>query len=208
MKVSEINNPTRPFPKYVLPCSLFAFALVAISEVLGVGNSLLIWTYILERPDSATFAMLVGILVVFVFPAIHIGIFSLFKSRKNPVTFARILKGWSIAILCYYILGIPAGLYKDYMQLQYADQLTPAEGISEERWAKMKYCTSITQLAESAFEAKSQGLSYQQFLNQQLSVQSVTDHMRIEIEAAYQQPGNTDLTDYRAKVYRSCYVAS
>ena len=206
MKVSETNNnPTRPFPKYVLPCCFFAAALVTIGEVLGVGNSHLIWTYLVESPDSAIFATLVGILIVLLLPAIHIGTFALFKSKRNLVTFARVLKGWSIAIIFYYILGILAGLYNDYMQVQHAEQLTPAEGISAERWAKMKYCTSITQLAESAFEAKSQGLSYQQFVNQQLSVENVTDHIRIEVESAYQQPETTDLANYRAKVYRSCY---
>lgn len=207
MELSKNNNsPTRPFPKYVLPC-FFAAALVTISQALGVSDSHLIWPYIFERPGSAIFALLTGVIIVLAFPAIHIGIFALFKAKRNIVTFARVLKGWSIAILCYFILGILAGLYNDYIELKYAELLTPAEGISAERWAKMKLCTSISQLAESAFEAKSQGLSYQQFLDQQLSAESITDHIRTEVESAYQQPASTDLADYRAKVYGSCYEA-
>ena len=209
MEVSETkNSSTQPFPKFVIPCYLaaaVAAALVAISETLGQGNSHLIWTYIVERPGSALLALLVGSFIVLVLPAIHIGVFALIKSKRNLVTFARILKGWSIAILCFYILGFLAGLYNNHVQQQYADLLAPLEITSEDRWAKMEFCSSVSDLAVSAVEAKRQGLTQQQFLSQQSSAKGITDYMRTEIQSAYQQPDNTDLADYRKRVYRSCF---
>ena len=209
MEVSETkNSSTQPFPKFVIPCYLAAAtaaALVAICETLGQGNSHLIWTYIVERPGSALLALLVGSLIVLIFPAIHIGIFALVKSKRNLVTFARIMKGWSIAILCFYILGFLAGLYNNDVQQQYADLLAPTEETPKDSWAKMEFCIPVSNLAVSAIEAKRQGLTQQQFLNQQSDVESITDYMRTEIQSAYQKPDNIDLGDYRRRVYRTCF---
>lgn len=64
----------------------------------------------IHEPGYTLGVLLLNAFLVLIPPLIHFGLFAMFDSKRNMQTFARILRGWHIALLCFVVLGFLAGI--------------------------------------------------------------------------------------------------